>query len=124
MSLGLGGVEHVPLCASQEPASWQASRATQTTGLLPVQVTAWHMSVCVQALLSLHAVPFAAGGATQVPVPASQAAIAEPQAGKRLSPLVCTGVLWPVSVLSPSWPKALSPQAQTVPSDFSATVWL
>jgi hypothetical protein len=32
------------------------------TGFVPVHVPPWQVSVCVQALPSLHAVPFAAGG--------------------------------------------------------------
>jgi len=35
-------------------------------------VPAWHVSVCVQALPSLHAVPFGALGFEQVPVAGSQ----------------------------------------------------
>jgi len=40
----------------------------------------------------------------------------------RFSPLTCTGVVLFVVVPSPNWPLLLSPQAQTVPSDFRATV--
>ena len=40
----------------------------QTTGFDPVQIPAWHVSACVQALLSLHAVPFAAAGFEHAPV--------------------------------------------------------
>jgi hypothetical protein len=35
---------------------------------VPVQTPAWHVSLCVQALPSLHAAPSAAGGLLQVPV--------------------------------------------------------
>jgi len=38
------------------------------TGFDPVQTPAWHESVCVQALPSLHAVPFARAGLEQTPV--------------------------------------------------------
>ena len=38
------------------------------TGLVPVHVPAWHVSVCVQALPSLHEIPFGALGFEQVPV--------------------------------------------------------
>jgi len=38
------------------------------TGLVPVHVPLWQVSVCVQALLSLHAVPFVATGFEQDPV--------------------------------------------------------
>jgi hypothetical protein len=34
----------------------------------PVQTPAWHVSPCVHALLSLHAVPFAFGTFEQTPV--------------------------------------------------------
>jgi hypothetical protein len=97
------GVEHWPVALSQMPASWHWSDAAHVTGLAPVQVPAWQVSICVQALLSSHAVPFATGGATQAPVPTLQAAMG-PHTGKRLSPLVCTGVLRLVVVVSPSWP--------------------
>jgi hypothetical protein len=40
----------------------------QVTGLLPVQTPATHESLWVQALPSLHAVPFAAEGFEHVPV--------------------------------------------------------
>jgi len=38
------------------------------TGFAPVHVPLWHVSVCVQALPSLHVVPFAAIGFEHVPV--------------------------------------------------------
>ena len=44
----------------------------QTTGLLPVQVPAWQVSVCVQALPSVQVVPSALAGLEQVPVDGSQ----------------------------------------------------
>src|SRR5690349_4452672 len=37
-----------------------------------------------------------------------------------LSPLTRTGVLLGVVLLLPNWPYSFDPQAQTVPSDFSA----
>jgi len=40
----------------------------QTTGLAPVQVPAWHVSVWVQALPSLQEVPLVAGGFEHTPV--------------------------------------------------------
>jgi hypothetical protein len=40
----------------------------QTTGFDPVQAPAWHVSVCVHALPSLHDVPSAFAGFTQAPV--------------------------------------------------------
>src|SRR5204862_1654241 len=51
------GLEHWPVAVSQVPAVWHWSSAVQTTGLAPVQVPLWQVSVCVQALPSLHAVP-------------------------------------------------------------------
>ena len=48
------------------------SLAEQVTGLPPVQVPDWQVSVCVQALPSLHAVPFALAGFEQAPVDGSQ----------------------------------------------------
>lgn len=42
--LALAGFEHWPLEALQVPASWQESEPTQTTGLEPTQVPAWHWS--------------------------------------------------------------------------------
>lgn len=65
---GFAGFEQTPVEASQVPARWQASEATQTTGLPPEQAPAWHVSVCVQALPSLQALPFAFGGFEQTPV--------------------------------------------------------
>src|SRR4029077_15959271 len=67
---GLGGFVQVPVVALHTPAAWQASLATQVTGLPPTQAPAWPLSVRVQALPSLHAVPFGLGGFEQVPVAA------------------------------------------------------
>ena len=60
--------EHVPFVGSQLPAMWHGS-AVQTTGLLPVQTPAMHVSVWLHALPSLHVTPsdFAAA-VEQVPV--------------------------------------------------------
>src|SRR5207249_6830955 len=41
---GLGGVLHVPVAGSQEPASWHWSGAVQTTALPPVQTPAMQRS--------------------------------------------------------------------------------
>ena len=68
----LAGVEQVPVAGSHVPATWHWSEAVQTTGLLPVQSPLWQVSVCVQALPSLQAVPFAAFGFEQTPVPVLQ----------------------------------------------------
>src|SRR5689334_4233549 len=66
------GFEHVPVPALQVPATWQASSGVHVTGLLPVHVPAWHVSVCVQRLPSLHVVPFALFGFEHTPVPGLQ----------------------------------------------------
>src|SRR5437763_12702234 len=66
------GVEQVPLAGSQTPATWHWSSALQTTGLAPVQVPAWQVSVCVQAFPSLQAAPSALAGLEQVPLAGSQ----------------------------------------------------
>src|SRR3989441_10009258 len=67
------GFEQVPVAGSQVPTVWHWSAAVQVTGLPPVQTPAWQVSVWVQALLSLHAVPSAALGVAQVPVAGVQA---------------------------------------------------
>jgi hypothetical protein len=66
------GLEQTPVTVSQVPATWHWSEAVHVTGLAPVQVPAWQVSVCVHALPSLHAVPSFALGLEQVPVPGSQ----------------------------------------------------
>jgi len=65
---GLAGLEHVPVCGSQRPASWHWSEALHTTGLAPVQAPARQVSVWVQALPSSQVLPFAFSGLEQVPV--------------------------------------------------------
>jgi hypothetical protein len=62
------GLEHWPVAGLQLPATWHWSDALQVTGLLPVQAPAWHVSVCVHALPSLHVVPFAAAGLEHWPL--------------------------------------------------------
>ena len=52
------GSSTCPSPGSHVPASWHWSLAVQTTGFAPAQAPAWHVSVCVQALPSLQAVPF------------------------------------------------------------------
>jgi hypothetical protein len=65
------GFEHAPVAGSHVPTSWHWSDAVQVTGLAPTQVPAWHVSLCVHALPSLHAVPLGFGGFEQLPVPGS-----------------------------------------------------
>jgi hypothetical protein len=62
------GLEHAPVAGLQDPAVWHWSGAAQVTGLAPVQVPAWQVSVRVQALPSLHEVPSDFGGLEQMPV--------------------------------------------------------
>src|SRR5947199_10152356 len=75
LAFGLG---HWPVAALQVPATWHWSEAVQTTGFEPVQVPLWQVSVCVQALPSLQAVPLggmrSAGRAVLVPVLAAASA--------------------------------------------------
>jgi hypothetical protein len=54
--LALFGFEHVPVDGLQT-ASWHASAPPHAIGFEPVHAPAWQVSVCVQALLSLQAVP-------------------------------------------------------------------
>src|SRR5262249_59742698 len=68
----LSGLEQVPLAGSQTPASWHWSSAVQTTGFAPVQTPASQVSLCVQALPSLQAVPLALSGLEHVPLAGSQ----------------------------------------------------
>ena len=62
------GFEQAPVEVLHVPAVWHWSDAVHTTGLLPVQVPLWQVSVCVQALPSLQVVPFATVGFEQTPV--------------------------------------------------------
>jgi len=68
LPLAFAGLEHVPVVGEHVPATWHWSEAVQTTGLLPVHVPFWHVSVCVQAFPSLHVAPFAFAGFEQRPV--------------------------------------------------------
>src|SRR2546422_11239275 len=56
----------------QVPATWHWSEAVQATGLLPVQTPLWQVSVGVQALPSLQALPLAFTGFEHVPVVGEQ----------------------------------------------------
>ena len=66
------GFEHVPAVGEQVPTTWHWSEAVQTTGLLPVQTPLWQVSVCVQALPSLQALPLVFAGFEHVPVVGEQ----------------------------------------------------
>jgi hypothetical protein len=59
------GFEQTPVDGAQVPAAWHWSLAVQTFGFAPVQTPDWQVSVCVQALPSLHVAPFGFG--EQVP---------------------------------------------------------
>jgi hypothetical protein len=72
LPLGLTGLEQTPVPVLQTPGSWHVSLAVQTTGLAPLQVPDWQVSVCVHALPSLHDVPSALGGLEHTPVAALQ----------------------------------------------------
>src|SRR5437867_259135 len=62
------GAEHTPVAGLQVPGWWHWS-AVQTTGLAPMQLPFWQVSVCVQALPSLQAVPLVlVVGAEHTPV--------------------------------------------------------
>src|SRR5438552_1557773 len=50
------GTEHAPVAGLQVPGSWHWS-AVQTTGFAPTQLPFWQVSLCVQALPSVQAVP-------------------------------------------------------------------
>jgi hypothetical protein len=64
----LSGFEHTPVLVLHVPALWHWSEAVQTTGLLPVHVPLWQVSVCVHALPSLHAAPLVLLGFEHTPV--------------------------------------------------------
>src|SRR5206468_794395 len=104
---GTAGFEQRPVPASHVPATWHGSLAVQTTGLAPVPAPDWQVSVCVQALPSLHAVPSGAAGFVQSPVPASHV----PATWHGSLAVHTTGLpLWH----TPAW--QLSPCVQALPS--------
>src|SRR2546425_263170 len=107
------GVEHGPVAGFQVPAMWHWSLAVQMTGLEPVQVPDWHVSVWVHALPSLQLVPSVAFGFEQVPVAGLQV-----PATWHWSLAVQTTGLEPVQV--PDWQVSLwvhaLPSVQVVPS--------
>src|SRR5205823_3003772 len=98
------GLEHRPVAVLQVPATWHWSEAVQTTGLEPVQVPLWQVSVCVQALPSLHAVPLLAFGLEHWPV-----AVLQVPATWHWSEAVQTTGLEPVQV--PLWQVSVCVQA-------------
>jgi hypothetical protein len=68
LPLAFAGLEHAPVVVSHVPALWHWSDAEQVTGLAPVQVPDWHVSVCVQALPSEQELPLAFAGLEHAPV--------------------------------------------------------
>src|SRR5437879_149881 len=57
----------MPVAGLQAPAVWHWSAAVHTRGLAPTQAPASQVSVCVQALPSLHGAPLALAGLLQMP---------------------------------------------------------
>jgi hypothetical protein len=64
----LFGFEQSPVAESHAPTLWHWSAAAHTTGSEPKHAPASHTSVCVQALPSLHSVPFGLAGLLHTPV--------------------------------------------------------
>ena len=91
----------------------------QTTGLAPVHTPVWHVSVWVQALPSLHVLPFVALGLLHTPLVVLQTPTAwhwsKAVHTTRLPPVQVP--LWQVSV----WLHAL-PSLHAVPSTLDAGV--
>jgi hypothetical protein len=102
--LAFGGLEHWPSAGLQVPTSWHWLSAVQVTGLPPVQVPDWQVSVCVQPLPSLQAVPLAFGGLEHWPL----AGLQVPTSWHWLSAVQVTG-LPPVQV--PDWQVSVCVQA-------------
>jgi hypothetical protein len=69
---GAAGFEHVPVLGLHVPATWHWSEAAHVTGLEPTHVPAWHMFVCMHALVPVHAVPSAFAGFEHLPLVGSQ----------------------------------------------------
>src|SRR6185295_12881324 len=65
---GSWGFEQRPVAPLQVPGAWHESLGVHTTGFAPVQTPVAQVSVCVQALKSLQAVPFGFCGFEQMPV--------------------------------------------------------
>src|SRR5437870_1034018 len=103
--LATGGFEQVPISGLQVPAVWHWSGAGQTTAV-PWQTPPWQLSAVVQALPSLHAVPFGAGGFEHVPV----AGLQVPASWHWSSTVQATGV----PEHAPA--RQLSPVVQALPS--------
>ena len=61
---GAVGFEHNPVPGLHVPARWHWSLAVQVTGLEPVHVPDWQVSVWVHAFPSLQVVPLGRGEAS------------------------------------------------------------
>src|SRR5438874_13367812 len=98
---------------------WHWSEAEQTTALPPVHTPLSQVSVWVQALPSLHAVPSAFAGFEHVPVAGSQHPAAWPrsEAAERTALRPVDTPLSQVSVWV-QW----SPSSQAVPSGLGVSV--
>ena len=70
--LALFGLLQTPVAGAHVPAVWHWSCAVQVTGLAPLQVPAWQVSLWVQALPSLQAAPSALIGLLHVPLIGAQ----------------------------------------------------
>ena len=107
------GFEQVPLEGSHVPATWHWSEAEHVTCEAPVQTPARHVSVRVQALPSVHAVPFVFGGLEHTPVVVLQV----PTSWHWSEAVQTTGLL---PVHTPLWQVSVCVQAlpslQVVPS--------
>src|SRR5262245_28209434 len=69
---GAVGLLHMPVAGLHVPAAWQESLAVQVRAAPPTQAPPWQVSVSVQALPSLQAVPFGSAGFEHMPVVGSQ----------------------------------------------------
>src|SRR5437899_2531951 len=111
--LGAAGLSHWPVEVLHVPATWHWSEAVQVTGLLPVHTPLWQVSVCVQALPSVHGVPFVFGGLEHTPVVVLQV----PTSWHWSEAVQTTGLL---PVHTPLWQVSVCVQAlpslQVVPS--------
>jgi hypothetical protein len=108
------GLEHAPLVGSHVPATWHWSLGVHVTGFVPVQTPAWHESLCVHELPSLHVVPFGDVGLEHAPV----AGLHVPATWHWSLAVHVTGF---VPVHTPAWHESLCvhelPSLQVVPSD-------
>src|SRR2546427_8501727 len=103
----------MPVVVLQVPALWHWSEAVQTTGLEPVHLPLWQVSVWVQGLASLHGTPSSFAGSEQEPVAGSQVPASwHWSVGRQTTGLL--PVHTPLSQVS-VWVQA-SPSLQAVPS--------